>query len=476
MLTLNFDSNRIIIPNTRPLFEESVNALNAGAKRAAVLSLWVAVFFDILERIALIADSNGEARSYISDYEKATRSGDSGDWKEMQQIENIILQTALNLAIIDSDEKIALERLYEDRNRCAHPHPKGSSNQQFTPLRLDVYAQLDFVYRQLFTRHPLEKSERITQILTNEICSLTWPQKKRVKGYLKSQYFDRLTETGRRRITQLFIKSVLTPPDVSSVPNVEVQEDAIFFRFRYASRMIKEINYQLFFSVLKDTTAKAEDDGKVTSEYLCRLVSLAGDYSEMWDSLSDSIHTKIAALMHGTSESELPGRLAKMDFFGGYPVHSGNDGIDAKYLELLNALRKENLSTAIRRALDKGKFKTAIFNNLRCVDSWEEATKATALLKNVAPSLTVEDVKELTEIICDHSGSTYNYNQIVNAEGVDQALEESFLASKTRDIEILKAWKDLAQNVKAKIHPPHFQGKQPPYGDLLSQIDKVLSS
>ena len=93
MLRLDFDSNKIIIPNTRSLFEESVNALNAGAKRAAVLSLWVAVFFDILERITLMADSNNNARSYIKSYEEAaTKMGDSGSWKKMQQIEHDILK------------------------------------------------------------------------------------------------------------------------------------------------------------------------------------------------------------------------------------------------------------------------------------------------------------------------------------------------------------------------------------------------
>ena len=160
----------------------------------------------------------------------------------------------------------------------------------------------------------------MTEILSNEICSLTWPQKKSVKEYLKTQYFNRLTETGRTRLTQLFIKSTLTPPDISSIPDVQVQEDTIFFRFRDASRMIKEIDYSLFFSVLKDATDRAEDNGKVNSDYLCRLISLAGDYPEMWENLSDSIHAKIYSLMHGTSDSELSGRLAEMDFFDGHPI------------------------------------------------------------------------------------------------------------------------------------------------------------
>ena len=477
MLRLDFDSNKIIIPNTRSLFEESVNALNAGAKRAAVLSLWVAVFFDILERITLMADSNNNARSYIKSYEKAaTEMGDSRRWKNMQQIEHNILKIALEFEIIDPDEEIALTRLYEDRNRCAHPHPKGSLNTQFTPSRPEVYAHLDFAYVQLFTRHPLEKSKKMTEILSNEICSLTWPQKKSVKEYLKTHYFNRLTETGRRRLTQLFIKSTLTPPDISSIPDVQVQEDTVFFRFRHASRMIKEIDYSLFFSVLKDATDRAEDNGKVNSEYLCRLISLAGDYPEMWESLSDSIRAKIYSLMHGTSDSELSGRLAKMDFFDGHPIDSGDEQNDTKYLELLNGLRGEYLYTAIRRAYNKAKFKTAIFNNLRSVDSWREATKAAALLTNVAYSLTVKDIEELTEIICYHSGSTYNYNQIVNAEGVDQALEESFLSTETRDIEILKAWQNLSQKMKEVIHPTYFQGKEPPYGEFQKQIEEALNS
>ncbi|WP_216395569.1 hypothetical protein [Arcanobacterium phocae] len=178
MLNPYFDTHRIFISSTRPLFEESVNALNAGAMRAAVLSLWVAAFFDILERIRFMSGSHKAAQKYIKNYDQAAASG---NWVEMQKIENGILQKALDLKIINPDEEISLKRLYEDRNRCAHPHPRESLNAQFTPLRPDVFAHLHFTYSELFTRHPLEKSEKITKIISNEICSLALPQQKMSK-------------------------------------------------------------------------------------------------------------------------------------------------------------------------------------------------------------------------------------------------------------------------------------------------------
>ncbi|WP_216395570.1 hypothetical protein [Arcanobacterium phocae] len=266
----------------------------------------------------------------------------------------------------------------------------------------------------------------------------------------------------------------MTPPDISSITEVEVSEDTIFYRFRYASRRIIEINSQLFFAVLEETTRNAEEKSNVTSEYLCRLVSLAGDYPEMWKSISEHLYAKINALICEESDSSQCALLAEFDLFGGNYICSGSEEMDEQYRNILNTLREDSLSMAIERSFAKEKFKTAIFENLDSVDSWKEASKAASLLSFVATSLTVTDIEKLSKIICKHRSRTYGHNQFVNTRGVDQALEETFLLTNKQDSPILNAWLQLALDLKGKIDTDYFQGKQPPYGDLIKQVESAL--
>lgn len=78
---------------------------------------------DIIGKLIELADGDdGKAKLFSAKVIAAQSKGISTDGvKQMQQIENELLDTAVEFELIDSVGKRELERIREDRNLCVHP-------------------------------------------------------------------------------------------------------------------------------------------------------------------------------------------------------------------------------------------------------------------------------------------------------------------------------------------------------------------
>ncbi|MET0076216.1 MAG: hypothetical protein ABW130_18345 [Candidatus Thiodiazotropha lotti] len=100
--------------------KESVSCYKSGAFRSAIVSAWIAVSFDIIDKLKdLSLAGDKEAEKQLEKFEKARKAGDIA---QSLKFERDILVTARDkLELISHIEFIDLERLQQDRNRCAHP-------------------------------------------------------------------------------------------------------------------------------------------------------------------------------------------------------------------------------------------------------------------------------------------------------------------------------------------------------------------
>lgn len=105
---------------------EAIRCYRASAYRASIVSTWIAVVFDLIDKIrelAVSGDANArvlEARyeKYISQIEQNNSAG----IKSALEFEREILETCRDeLQFFDPQQFVDLERLREDRHRCAHP-------------------------------------------------------------------------------------------------------------------------------------------------------------------------------------------------------------------------------------------------------------------------------------------------------------------------------------------------------------------
>ncbi|WOD18972.1 hypothetical protein [Paraburkholderia kirstenboschensis] len=107
-------------PRSRKYIRESVQCYKAGAYRSAVVACWIAVAFDLVDKIREVAASGDSmAQETIAKFDRARREDDV---RVALAFEKDLLTLARDkFEFISPIEYIDLQRLADDRNRCAHP-------------------------------------------------------------------------------------------------------------------------------------------------------------------------------------------------------------------------------------------------------------------------------------------------------------------------------------------------------------------
>lgn len=109
---------------------EAVACYRAGAYRA-IISTWIAVAFDIIDKIRELYFGGDKAAEELTErFDAITRDN---DLTRALQFERDLLENARDkFELISSQEFSDLERLQQDRHRCAHPS-RTASMEVFTP-------------------------------------------------------------------------------------------------------------------------------------------------------------------------------------------------------------------------------------------------------------------------------------------------------------------------------------------------------
>jgi hypothetical protein len=107
--------------SSRKFIQEAVSCYKAGAFRSCIVSTWNAVVFDFLHKLReLELFGDKEASKLLEEFDKL-RTGNK-KYKELWQFESDIPEIALSkFELLSNVEKSDIDRLFEDRSRCAHP-------------------------------------------------------------------------------------------------------------------------------------------------------------------------------------------------------------------------------------------------------------------------------------------------------------------------------------------------------------------
>lgn len=110
----------------RAQVREAIQCYQSGAYRAAIVTAYVAVCFDLIQKLkALAASGDAEANLVVTDLESLQEQNDRGDpvaIKGLLTFERVLLETFRDkFDFFGRNEFDELDRLRTDRNRCAHP-------------------------------------------------------------------------------------------------------------------------------------------------------------------------------------------------------------------------------------------------------------------------------------------------------------------------------------------------------------------
>ena len=106
---------------SRELIREAVLCYKAGAFRSAIVNTWIAVAFDLVEKLRELAlGGDKQADQEVNHFELIQGNRDfPGALKFERELLN---KCRDQFELISALEFTDLERLAEDRNRCAHPN------------------------------------------------------------------------------------------------------------------------------------------------------------------------------------------------------------------------------------------------------------------------------------------------------------------------------------------------------------------
>lgn len=103
------------------------------AYRASIVNLWIAIVYDFIRKIELLAANDvSKAKEFYRKFKSVhDRLHTESIYKDVLDFEKTVLDKVKELQLIDAYQYEDLSRLYNDRNRCAHP----SFNQEKEPYQ-----------------------------------------------------------------------------------------------------------------------------------------------------------------------------------------------------------------------------------------------------------------------------------------------------------------------------------------------------
>ena len=111
---------------SRDYISESIQCYKAGAYRSAIVNVWIAVVFDLVDKIRDLALANDATAQHINNryetYIEQINAGNDQGVKNALDFERTIIATCgRELGFFDHQQMRDLQRLREDRHQCAHP-------------------------------------------------------------------------------------------------------------------------------------------------------------------------------------------------------------------------------------------------------------------------------------------------------------------------------------------------------------------
>ena len=284
--------------SSRKLIQEAIACYRAGAFRSCIVATWNAVVFDFLHKLReleLLGDR--EAAKLLEDFDSLRSSGKQ--FRELWQFESNIPEIALTkFELISTVEKSDIERLFEDRSRCAHPSMTSLDEPFEASAELARY-HLRSAVTHLLERPPVQgraARERIFQDIKSEYFPVD-PQ-------LAIKYFQK-SPLARARLVLIkdiiigLTKSLL----IEDYPKDEVSRQ--FSALNAVASMYPKEAKEILNSQLSDIIIN-----RVIDENWDRVIIYLGSI-EAWDILSEPCRLKAEAYIDKIDVFEVHQRFFK---------------------------------------------------------------------------------------------------------------------------------------------------------------------
>lgn len=412
-------------PDSRTYIREAMIAYRGGANRAAVVSVWVAVIYDIISKLRLL-DSQGDkaAQLLIQDLDRAIANN---DFKAMANFEDRLLDEALNtFEFLSRVECHDFNRMRLDRNRCAHP-AFGGEMLLYNPSPEAVRAHIVHAITHLLSRPPVQGKAAIDKIVA-DIAGPYFPiDQEEVNSYLCSRYLDHAKPSLVANLVAVLVKALLRRDH----PTLTGHEGSALT----ALTAIASRHPEMFKTKMQDLMRKASHD--VEDKDVSYLLELVGTQPGLWGMLDESVHIKCRRLVESCS----PETTSDGAFLAALSIEPLREALtyrlyeleDSDLVTILERFRRPELSEfAVSRFVKSRSFRSAEAN-------------ARLALRRFAIFLTPTQIRQALQAVPEN-------NQIWDAGDMPTILAGFFRTSQ-RHLDFLKPdWIEMMRGVIANEH------------------------
>jgi hypothetical protein len=190
---------------------EAIACYQAGAMRAAIISTWIAVAFDFIDKInTLEVQGDAQAKKCAEEFRKIRQNS---DLKGSQIFERQILDRAhKDLQLISDLEYADLIRLFEDRHRCAHPS-MISDEELYQPTAEQVRYLIRSAVNSMLSQPPTSGKSALNQ-LEEQVRGDYFPlDKKTARAQLEAGHLRKPRPVLVRNFASVLVKTITDPTE-----------------------------------------------------------------------------------------------------------------------------------------------------------------------------------------------------------------------------------------------------------------------
>lgn len=386
---------------------EAVKCYRGGAFRSAIISCWIAVVFDAVDKFRELALSgDAAAKQHVDAFDRA-RAKD--DISASLKFEKGILAACLNeFELISTIEHLDLERLRDDRNRCAHPS-MTIEGEVFMPsaelARVHIRSAVEH-----FLQHPPAQGKYALDRLFAEVNSEYFPiEHEKALVSFEGGPLRNARSSLVRNFVIILLKKVLRE-ECSEKESLKIYSALNAVRTMHATA----------FSETLDQKA-SEIARSISDQEIKKIMLTSCEVQSFWDHLDADIKQK--TLLYA---EDLP-------------------GADMEFIEKMTAMPafadaiEKRLSKATRKELANLSFwapPPQVLNRIVSLysesSSYAQANLLASVVKRYAPDYGPDEVRQIIKA-CGENGQIRDSHEV---SGVISALRKHSKASETE----IEAW------------------------------------
>lgn len=274
---------------SRQHLNEAILCYKAGAYRACIVATWIAVTFDLLDKLSELALAGDAQAKQLVDRFEAARS--NANFKASLEFERGLLTEARQVDLISALELVDLERLSQDRNRCAHPSLLVDGETYAAPAELARLHVRNAVHH-VMAQEPAQGKAAL-ELLIREVESDYFPRTlEETQSILRSSALRRPKEALFSNFVAILLKSYLLKSP---------EAEAGLVKYLNALKVAKEMHPALWESALVANFSRCAARCETASE-MSRVLGLLTEFGlDAWEALSEAQQIRV-----GTFVESLP--------------------------------------------------------------------------------------------------------------------------------------------------------------------------